>query len=254
MQPTIQLIVFDMAGTTVRDRHEVLDCFEQACRADGIQAGRTRLNALMGVSKLEVFQLLWREQLGAVAVDEVIREKAEQSFQRFRTMLEAHYQTAPVEAVAGAEELFAWCRAQGIRVALNTGFYRVVTMIILQRLGWDKGLDDQYVGGTGSVIDLSLTSDEWPQGRPAPYMIQHAMQVFGITDPLRVIKIGDTPVDLQEGRRAGCRLSLAVTNGSHTREELAKCDNDGLLDDLRELRDVVVHLTVNGHDFACPAK
>ncbi len=239
MQQTIQMIMFDMAGTTVRDRHEVLDCFEKACLATGIEADRPRLNALMGVSKLEVFQLLWREQLGEQASDQVVQEKADYTFHYFRGILEAYYRQASVEPVEGAEELFAWCRQQGIRVAVNTGFYRAVTDIILQRLGWDKGLDAQHQGGPDSIIDLSITSDEVPQGRPAPFMIQQAMRIFGITDPLRVVKIGDTPVDLQEGRQAGCRLSLAVTNGSHSREELAVYEHDGLLDDLRELRGVL---------------
>ncbi len=234
MQPTIQLIVFDMAGTTVRDRDEVLDCFEQACRSAGIQAGRKRLNALMGVSKLEVFQLLWREQLGALVPETTIGEKAAYTFQQFRTILEDHYRTASVTAIEGAEELFAWCRTHGIRVALNTGFYRAVTDIILHRLGWDQGLDAQHLGGPDSLIDFSITSDEVPQGRPAPYMIQRAMQMFGITDPQRVIKIGDTPVDLEEGRRAGCYLSLAVVNGSHSREELMVHAHDGLLESLQD--------------------
>ena len=235
MENNVQLIVFDMAGTTVQDHDEVLDCFEKGCRADGIHAERKRLNALMGVSKLEVFQLLWREQLGAVASEEAIQEKAGHTFEVFRTILENHYRTAPVLPIDGVEEIFAWCRNRGIHVALNTGFYREVANIILQRLGWDKGLNEQYVGGPDSIIDLSMTSDEVPQGRPAPFMIQRAMQIFGITDPQRVIKIGDTPVDLQEGRRANCRLSLAVTNGTHSREELGAYDNDGLLNNLQEL-------------------
>ena len=52
----IKLIVFDIAGTTVRDNDEVLHCFRAACRQTGITAPDMRLNALMGVSKLEVFK------------------------------------------------------------------------------------------------------------------------------------------------------------------------------------------------------
>jgi len=67
-------------------------------------------------------------------------------------------------------------------------------------------------------------------------MIQKAMAQFGITDPKRVVKVGDTPVDLEEGRMAGCLFSLAVTNGSHTEAELAPLDNDGLLPSLGHLK------------------
>lgn len=231
----LRLVMFDMAGTTVRDNNEVLHCFSQACQQEGINAESQRLNALMGISKLEVFQLLWREQLGEKTAAEIIAEKSRQSFQTFRDILENYYRTHPVEPAEGALEVFDWLHRHNIKIALNTGFYRTVTNIILNKLGWLAGLDAQYIGGIGSVINFSIASDEVPQGRPAPFMIQAAMKVFGIEDPKQVVKIGDTPVDLEEGRRAGCALTLAVTNGTHSRAELEIFDNDGLLESLTAL-------------------
>jgi len=236
-QPSIRLVMFDMAGTTVCDRDEVLLCFAEACAQSGIMADASRLNALMGVSKLEVFQLLWREQLGLEADASAIESRAGQTFQIFRNILEGYYRTHPVEPTDGALELFGWLRERNILIALNTGFYRAVTDIILNKLGWLVGLDRNYVGGVGSVIDYSIASDEVPLGRPEPFMIRKAMATFGIEDAKQVLKIGDTPVDLAEGRRAGCAASLAVTNGTHTRAALEVLDNDGLLDSLRMLPD-----------------
>jgi len=235
----IRLVMFDMAGTTVRDNNEVLHCFAEACRRAGIQAEEKRLNALMGVSKLEVFHLLWGEQLGDATDAAVIAEKAAHSFEAFRDILENYYRANPVEPTEGALEVFDWLRGHDIKIALNTGFYRTVTNIILNKLGWLAGLDTDYVGGVGSIINFSVASDEVSQGRPAPFMIQKAMSVFGIDDPKQVVKIGDTPVDLEEGRRAGCVLSLAVTNGTHSRVELEGLDNDGLLESLGELPSIL---------------
>lgn len=239
VNPPIRLVVFDIAGTTVRDNNEVLHCFSEACRQEGIRAAPERLNALMGVSKLEVFKTLWSEQPGPAAPAAEIEAKAAHSFQAFRQILEHYYHTHPVEPTEGALEVFAWLRKQGIPIALNTGFYRSVTDIILGKLGWLEGLDKNYVGGPGTVIQFVITSEEVPQGRPAPFMIQKAMAVFGIDDPRQVVKVGDTPVDLAEGRNAGCALSLAVTNGSHTRAELERLDHDGLLESLRELPGII---------------
>ncbi len=237
--------MFDMAGTTVRDNNEVLHCFAEACKQEGIAAPSARLNALMGVSKLEVFHLLWREQSGAGADPDEIVQKAHRSFQTFRTILENYYRSHDVAPTDGALEVFDWLHAHNIKIALNTGFYRAVTDIILNKLGWLAGLDSNYVGGVGSVIHFSIASDEVPQGRPAPFMIQKAMSVFGIDDPKQVVKVGDTPVDLAEGRNAGCALSLAVTNGTHSRAELEVLDNDGLLQSLRELPGLLEALMVN---------
>ena len=239
---SLRLVMFDMAGTTVRDNNEVLLCFSAACKQEGIQAPDSRLNALMGVSKLEVFHLLWREQLGVEADVELVGQKAEHSFRVFRNILEDYYRTHPVEPTEGALDVFHWLHEREVKVALNTGFYREVTNIILNKLGWLSGLDGNYVGGTGSIINFSVASDEVPQGRPAPYMIRKAMSVFGIDDPKQVVKVGDTPVDLAEGRNAGCALSLAVTNGTHSHEELAALDNDGLLPSLRTLPEILLPL------------
>ena len=221
----VKLIVFDIAGTTVQDKDEVLICFSQACRQSGIITTDARLNALMGVSKLEVFQLLWHEQLGFDAPDYLIESKAAFSFETFRAILEKYYHENPVLPTIGALEIFEWARQNGIHIALNTGFYRKVTDIILGKLGWLPGQEN-------CPVDFVIASDQVPAGRPEPYMIQAAMAHFGITDSKQVVKIGDTPVDLLEGRKAGCALSLALTNGTHTEAELAVLDNDGLLPSL----------------------
>lgn len=221
----IKLIVFDIAGTTVRDNNEVLYCFRKACQQTGLIIQDSRLNALMGVSKLEVFKILWKEQVPGFDESKIIAQ-ADASFVCFKEILEDYYLTHPVEPTLGSVGVFAWCKEVGIKIALNTGFYRKVTDIILQRLGWV----------VGETIDFVIASDEVPAGRPSPYMIQAAMDYFGIQDPKEVVKIGDTPVDLAEGRNAGCLLSLAVTNGTHTREELAPLDNDGLLNSLLDLK------------------
>ncbi|MBW3128654.1 HAD family hydrolase [Hymenobacter profundi] len=225
---TVQLVVLDMAGTTVRDQHEVEACFAQAATATGLQASAERILAVQGQAKRFVFELLWWEQLGAHADAALHTQRVDHSYQVFRELLEAHYRTAEVVPTEGCLELLAFLRQQGIRIALTTGFYREVTNLILRRLRWDSGLDAHYQGNGQSIIDLSIASDEVAEGRPAPLMIQQAMHTFGITDPQHVYNVGDTPSDLESGRRAGCAGSFGLTNGTHTHAQLAACPNDGL--------------------------
>ena len=230
----LQLVVLDMAGTTVRDQHEVEACFAQAAAATGLHASASRILAVQGQAKRQVFETLWREQLGPAAEDG-LAARVEHSYRVFREVLEAHYRTQPVLPTEGCLELFAFLRQRGVRIALTTGFYREVTDLILHRLGWDAGLDAQHRGTAHSIIDLSIASDEVAEGRPAPLMIQLAMRTFGIRDPRQVINVGDTPSDLESGCRAGCARSLGLTNGTHSRQQLARCPNDGLLGSLTEL-------------------
>src|SRR5436189_161649 len=79
----------------------------------------------------------------------------------------------------------------------------------LARLGWMRD----------GLVDVTVSSDEVAQGRPAPDLIYRAMQRTGITEASRVAKVGDTPSDLQEGQAAGCGWIIGVTAGSHTQDE-----------------------------------
>ncbi len=231
---SFRLAVFDMAGTTVTDRNEVRECFIQAARNTGLQYTPEQYQPLRGLSKREVFVRLWTDQLGDQFVD--LESRIETSFAEFRRVLEDYYRTAPVAPTEGCLECFEWLRRQGIAIGLTTGFYREVANIILSRLDWDKGLDSRYAGTPDAIIQASVTSDEVANGRPAPDMIRRVMELTGVDVPRSVVKIGDTPVDLEEGRNAGCGLTLAVTNGSHTVKQLQGCSNDGLLGSLQELK------------------
>ncbi|MFW6222794.1 MAG: HAD family hydrolase [Bacteroidota bacterium] len=230
----LKMVVFDMAGTTVKDENEVENCFVEAAETTGINYSVEEIVSMMGWSKRLVFETLWRKNLPDVS-ESTIQQKTDKSYMKFKQVLENHYLTKPVVPTEGTLEVFQECREKNIKIVLTTGFYRKVTDIILQRLNWDKGLDENYKGSANALIDLSLSSDQVSKGRPAPDMILKAMEIFNIENPKQVIIIGDTPSDLQSGRNANCGLVLGVTNGSHTKEQLKVFDNDGLLTNISEL-------------------
>jgi phosphonatase-like hydrolase len=233
----LEMVVFDMAGTTVRDKNEVENCFWEAAEESGIQTSRERIISMMGWSKRFVFETLWKEQLSKVK-DDAIQKQIDQSYQLFTGILENHYQTQEVLPTAGCLELFQYLKDKNIKIALTTGFYRKVTDIILSRLGWNN-LNKDYANSF--VIHASLTSDEVSSGRPAPYMIFKAMELCDVRDVRKVIKIGDTPSDLEEGKNAGCR-SFGILNGTHTREQLCRYENDGLMDNLTMFKNYIEQL------------
>jgi phosphonatase-like hydrolase len=239
--PSIQLVVFDMAGTTVKDDNEVLHCFMEAALATGLKAEPAKVNPMMGWAKKSVFQTLWKDQIGADHPDYATQVEA--SYAKFKFLLEDHYRTQKVEPSEGCLETFEWMRSHRVKIALNTGFYREVTDIILHRLGWDRGLDQNYMGTETSLIQASITPSEIynSEGRPAPYMIQKAMYRLGIQDPQTVAVVGDTPADLEAGFNAHCGLVLGITNGTHTRQELAQYPNQGLINSLKELPAQIEH-------------
>ena len=118
-------------------------------------------------------------------------------------------------------------RHAGMKVVLNTGFSRAVVDVLLDRLVWPD------------LIDGSVASDEVPRGRPHPDMIRHLMRQLGIEDARKVAKVGDTPVDLEEGSNAGCGVVIGVTTGSFTLAQLQAYPHTHLLDSVRDVPGVV---------------
>ncbi|CAN5563803.1 phosphonatase-like hydrolase [soil metagenome] len=236
MQP-IELVVFDMAGTTVTDHHEVERCFAEAATETDLSVSDERILAMQGLAKRYVFETLWKEQLGND--HPAIQPQVDVSYDAFRRILENHYRTQGATPTEGCLETFAYLRERGIGIALTTGFYRVVTDIILEKLGWLDGLNEQRIGRPDSLIQLSIASDEVERGRPYPEMIERAMRLLNVTNPKAVVNIGDTPSDLLSGRAAGVGLNLGLTNGTHSRDQLDAYPHDLLLGSLRELPTVI---------------
>jgi len=224
----IELAVFDVAGTTVRDDDAVHDCLRGALADAGVRVTRADVNEVMGIAKpVAIGMLLARHGASRRWTTSHIDE-IHSSF--LRRMI-AHYQNSPdVQPMPNTEATFAKLRAAGVRIALDTGFSRVILDTILSRLGW-----------TGSqVLDVTVASDEVAHGRPHPDLIEKAMQLTEVTNPAAVAKVGDTPADLEEGSAAHCGLVVGVTNGSHTIDQLKRHPHTHLISHLGLLPKVVL--------------
>jgi phosphoglycolate phosphatase-like HAD superfamily hydrolase len=66
-------------------------------------------------------------------------------------------------------------------------------------------------------------------------MIRRLMADLGVSDAWSVAKVGDTPADLEEGTNAGCGRVIGVTNGTHSREQLAEYPHTDLIGSVADL-------------------
>jgi phosphonatase-like hydrolase len=221
----IELVVFDMAGTTVYDGDAVNASFRATLAAWGIEAEPAAVNAVMGLPKPEAIRTLL-EQFGRPRGVDPSAGNISAVHEDFTRRMCAYYTTDPaVREIPGAAAAFAALRRAGIKVALNTGFFRPIAEALLARLGWRAP----------DVIDAVATSDEVPHGRPHPDMIRQLMHRLGVQDSRRVAKVGDTRADLEEGANAGCGLVIGVTTGSFSREQLQACPHSHILESVAEI-------------------
>jgi phosphonatase-like hydrolase len=222
----IELVVFDMAGTTVRDDDAVNQCLREALAAGGLACSRDEINAVMGIPKPMAIATLWQDKRGVQASTSAVARLHEDFLRR---MIEFYRSDPKVGEMPGASAVFSELRAAGIAVALDTGFSRDIVEVILTRLGWHQP----------GLLDATVASDEVPRGRPHPDLLFAAMELVGVKNARCVAKVGDTPSDLQEGAAAGCGMVIGVTNGTHTRAQLASHPHTHLICSLGELLPLV---------------
>jgi len=211
------LVVFDIAGTTVRDRGEVAQAFRAVLAVHGLALSAGALEGVRGASKREALHELLPEGPGRA-------ERAARLYAEFRRELEERYRSGGVVAVAGATQVFAWLRSRGVRVALNTGFDRDTTALLLDALGWGPG-----------TVDAVVCGDEVTPGRPAPDLILAAMERAHVPRAERVASVGDTERDLLAGHAAGVHWNIGVLSGAHDRARLARLPHTHLLASVAQL-------------------
>lgn len=221
----LQLVVFDMAGTTVYDNDFVLHCMLQAFARQGIRPDAFRVNTLMGYPKKIAIRTVLEEE-GLEFSDDMV----EQLHREFKeNMLEFYEYSPEVSAAQGAEDIFLYLKESNVKVALNTGFSRDIAQTILARFQWmERGLIDDFI-----------CSDEVERGRPYPDMIHELKERLGIGDDAEVMKVGDAPVDIEEGRNADCDYIVGITTGSFTRTQLEGLGATHIIDSLDELSPLV---------------
>jgi len=219
------LAVFDMAGTTVLDRGGlVAEALAMTLDAAGVAIDPEAARPLMGYDKPEAIRRLLVGHGAADRADDA--DFVHRAHADFVARMIACYRDDPrVAPMPSAEATFAGLHDLGLRIALNTAFSRDIADAIVERFGWRKR----------GLIDDLIAADEVPAGRPQSYMIDALRARAGGLSADRVIKIGDTAVDIAEGRNAGVGLVVSVTTGAYRREELLPHDPDAVIDDLSEL-------------------
>jgi phosphonatase-like hydrolase len=211
-----KLVVFDMAGTTVQDQGEVPAAFTAALEQQGIRVTAEQLNAVRGASK--------RQAVLDLLPDGADRQaRAERAYGEFKRDLARRF-SEQVRAVDGAEATFTWLRENGVRVALNTGFDREITDLLLDALRWKSG-----------VVDAVACGDEVRRGRPAPQLIFRCMELTETLCVHEVAVAGDTMLDLQAGYNAGAGWNIGMLSGAHSREKLESQPHTHLLGSVAEL-------------------
>lgn len=215
-----QLVVMDMAGTTINDFGLVQQAAIDAMKNKlNIEITLDQANKVMGIPKKIAFEQLC--SLNKTLVTSDIIDDLVVYFNR--QLMEKYGTKGSIELMPYAAELFEAIKNSGAKIYLNTGFNREVAEVIVRNLSLEN------------VIHGYIGSDEVEAGRPQPDMIRLAMKLAGVQYSHYVMKVGDTVSDLYEGFSAGCAWNIGVLTGANTYDELRTAPYSQILSNLQPL-------------------
>lgn len=219
---SVQLVVFDLAGTTVKENFDVQRILKNAFAKARLEITIEQANKVMGIPKpVAIRQLL--EQLKHDSINDEIIRTIHADF--VTDMIRFYEHDQSVQENVGVTETFKKLKQQGVKVVVDTGFDRPIVDALLNRMGWSAN----------GLIDGSVTSDEVAHGRPYPDLIYRAMEITGVLDVKTVAKVGDTISDLQEGHAAGCGWVIGIASGAFSKSQLALVPHTHLIDQIPEI-------------------
>jgi phosphonatase-like hydrolase len=220
----IELVVLDMAGTTVADDGLVIDAFTAAVGAVGVDGHGPEFERMlgyvketMGQSKIVVFRAL-------LDGDEERAQLANAAFEQRYGQLIQSGRCTPID---GAEDTIRALRAEGRKVAFTTGFGRETQDAILTALGWEH------------LADVALTPADAGRGRPFPDLVLAAVLRTQASDVRKVAVVGDTPSDVLTGLRAGASIVAGVLTGSCDKHELETAGATHVLNSVADLPSIL---------------
>ena len=211
-----ELVVLDLAGTTVVDDGIVEGAFARAWdrvkRTDeGRKAAVQHVRDTMGQSKIEVFRHF---------ADEDTAQEINREFERaYRELID----DGQCQAIPGAEDAIRAIRARGLKIAFTTGFAPTTAKSILSSLRWQ------------ALAEVVLTPEDAGRGRPAPDLVLMSVIRTRTSSVAATVVVGDTESDAASGRAAGAGLVVGVLTGSRDESTLRAAGADLVLTSVAEL-------------------
>jgi phosphoglycolate phosphatase len=224
-----RLLLFDIDGTLVLGG-PAKDAFHVALTETFGTAGAIEVHSFAGKTDPQIARELLQ---GAGVPDADIEAGFPRLWARYLAYLEERLPTNPVRVLPGVPRLLDALAARAdVGLALLTGNIAPGAKL---KLG-SAGLWGHF--RTGSFGSDHEERDELPS-----IALRRARETWGVPfSPGDSVVVGDTPRDVQCGRKSGMH-TLGVATGHHTVSDLRTAGADHVLSDLSDTTEVVALLT-----------
>lgn len=215
----IKAVLFDVIGTTIIETNSSLiaDCLKHAFRQHQVEISDAEIESIRGKDKLEAIQLLLLKKNHDPSHVSSILDAFKTHFRKNL------HQFSEAEDLIAAHA-FLW--SNRIYVGVGTGLPQDLFQLLFEYFKWSR-FNFDYVG----------VAEKVGRGRPHPDMINDmcAKLKIGKRD---LLKIGDTPSDIEEGKNAGV-YTAAILRGTVPDQILFDTKPDFIFRSLHEITTIL---------------
>lgn len=192
-----KLLVCDMAGTVINEGGKVYRVLGDVLRNIGVP--KEDLRYFHGMGKRAAIKK---------GIEFYGRGDVDHAYAYFKEELRKEYRAGVRLVHPNIPYHFDRLQKRGVHIALNTGFDRDMMDEILYNVSLDR------------YVDYTVASDEVERSRPSSDMIDALVKQSGASF---VVKVGDTKLDIEEGKNAGA-YTIGVLTGAGSRLDLQGAD------------------------------
>lgn len=194
----IEGVILDWDGTTIDfGCLAPVNVFMKIFKNAGIDVTMEEARAPMGMLKIDHIRamlsmpkisLSWQEKFGRTFVEQDVKNLYDEFEPALLDSLSVY--TDPIPEVVEAVKIL---REQGLKIGSTTGYTQSMMNIVVPN-ALTKGYEPDFYITPDSTNSL---------GRPYPYMIYRNMEALKLSASWKVVKVGDTVLDIKEGLNAG---------------------------------------------------
>lgn len=209
-------IIFDFDGTLADTTAGIVSTFQHTFSEMGIPSPSVdKLKSTIGLTLKDGFK---------AAMEGLTEEQAETCVTTYRRLFDI-IAIPCTTAYPGVVETLKKLKAQGYMLTIATSRSHRSLNILSEKLGIKECFEGFY--GAEDVVNH----------KPAPDLVNLILKAHGLL-PGEVLVVGDAHYDMLMGQGAGCKV-CGVTWGNQSREQLSSVHPDFIIDDIKEIFDII---------------
>jgi pyrophosphatase PpaX len=193
----------------------IVDAVEKVLELEGLKCDRAKVAGMIGLPLEDIFRVL---------VPVLSEEETWRLVNEYRKYYIAHH-LENTRINPSAQTVLRKLKAKGFKLGIITTKYRDPVMDVLSHYGISE------------LFDVIVTGYEVAKHKPAPDIVLEATRRLGV-NPAECVVVGDSPFDVQAGRRAGS-FTIAVLSATYTRKQLKNAEPTLIIKEFERVLDVL---------------